>query len=147
MGEPLHLIEIGPSAGLNMIWDRYGAAYCRGGAYYRSGAPGADLVLECEARGDKLPPRGAPPEIAGRVGLERNPVDLADTDARDWLKALVWPDHAARFERLQKALAVHAGQRTDIRAGDALDLLSDALAEVPDGHTVCVYHTMVVYQF
>jgi hypothetical protein len=146
-GEPLHLIEIGPSAGLNMIWDRYGAAYRRDGESFRSGAPGAELVLDCEARGEKLPPLGPPPKVARRVGLERNPVDLADADARDWLKALVWPDHVSRFARLEQAMAIHARHRPEIRTGNALDLLSDVLAEAPEGHTLCVYHTMAVYQF
>ena len=32
-------------------------------------------------------------------------------------------------------------------AGDALDLLPCSLARAPEGQPVCVYHTMVVYQF
>lgn len=144
-GEPLHLIEIGPSAGLNLVWDRYGVEYSRGEERFRSGAAKAPLVLESRLHGDRIPPLGAPPAVAHRVGLERDRVDLADPDARDWLKALVWPDHVARFERLEKALAL--GLHPEIRAGDALDLLGDALAEAPLDHTLCVYHTMVTYQF
>lgn len=143
---PLHLIEIGPSAGLNMSWDRYGVCY-RGGADMRSGAADAALVLDCEARGEVLVPHGPPPAVARRIGLERNPVDLADADARDWLKALVWSDHPARLARLEKALAIHVAHLPEIRAGDALDLLAEALAEAEADHALCVYHTQVVYQF
>ena len=90
---------------------------------------------------------GPAPSVASRVGLERDPVDLSDPDACDWLKALVWPDQVSRFARLEKALRVIARAKPNIRAGDALALLPDALAEVPEDQPVCVYHTMVIYQF
>ena len=35
----------------------------------------------------------------------------------------------------------------EIRAGDALALLPEAIARVPEDEPVCVYHTHVVYQF
>ena len=41
-----------------------------------------------------------------RIGLERNPVDLEDADDRDWLRALVWPDHTQRLDRLDRAIAL-----------------------------------------
>ena len=146
-GEPLHLIELGPSAGLNLNWDRYGVRYTRGEESYSIGPPDAALVLDCELRGDKLPPLGPAPCVASRVGLERNPVDLGDAKARDWLRALVWPDHIARFARLERALELFAHDPPQIRAGDALELLPEALARVPDRQTACVYHTLVTYQF
>ncbi len=146
-GEPLHLIELGPSAGLNLMWDRYGLRYARDGETFSLGSPDVPLTLECELRGDKLPPLGPAPKVASRVGLERNLVDLSDPAARDWLRALVWPDQVARFAKLEKALTLCDGDKPDVRAGNALDLLPDALAAAPEDQPVCVYHTMVVYQF
>jgi hypothetical protein len=139
---PLHLIEIGPSAGLNMIWDRYGVNY--GSCAI---AADASLVIDCELRGDKLPPHGPAPVVAGRVGLELNPVDLASADDRDWLRALMWPDQVPRLRRLERAIDLFKQASPEIRAGDALALLPDALSEAPAGAAVCVYHTIVLYQF
>jgi hypothetical protein len=146
-GESLHLVEIGPSAGLNQRWDIYGLRYRRGGDSYPVGRTDAPLVLDVELRGDALPPLGPNPKVASRIGLELNPVDLSDPDQRDWLRALVWPDQVARFGQLEKALAIAADAKPNIRAGDALALLPDVLAELPENGTVCVYHTFVVYQF
>jgi hypothetical protein len=146
-GEPLHLIEIGPSAGLNMIWDKYRVRYSRPGAEFFIGPDGAALTLDCAIRGEKLPPLGPMPRIASRTGLELNPVDLADPRWRDWLKALVWPDQTARFARLQKAIDIRLQHQLDIRQGNALNLLPDALAQIPEDQPVCVYHTYVTYQF
>lgn len=146
-GDPLHLIEIGPSAGLNMIWDSYGVRYSRDGESFATEAPGAELIIDVALRGTKVPPLGPPPRVANRVGLERNPVDLSDPDSRDWLRALVWPEHRARFARLDRALQIYARAKPEIRAGDALELLPDALAQASTDQTLCVYHTVVTYQF
>jgi len=146
-GAPLHLIELGPSAGMNMLWDRYGVRYLKDGAAAAEIAPDAALTIECTLRGDLLPPSGATPHVASRLGLERNPVDLSDAANRDWLKALVWPDHLARFRQLERALSLYVPGSAPILEGDALELLPDALARAPANETLCVYHTMVTYQF
>jgi hypothetical protein len=144
---PLHLVEIGPSAGLNMIWDRYGVRYRRDGAVVAQIMPDAPLVLDCELRGAQTPPLAVAPVIAARIGLERDPVNLSDADDRQWLRALVWPDQPQRLERLDRAIALYRSKPLEIRGGDALALLPDVLAGVPPGEAVCVYHTIAVYQF
>ena len=145
--EPLNLIEIGPSAGLNLIWDRYGVRYHRGGETFELPVSNPALVIDCELRGEKNPPLGPTPKIASRVGLELNPVNLDDPEQRDWLRALVWPDTQGRFERLEAALKAYASERPEIRIGSALDLLTDAIRAIPEDQTVCVYHSYVIYQF
>jgi hypothetical protein len=146
--QPLHLIEIGPSAGLNLYWDRYSYRYTKNGEAVAAGAPGAKLVIETPLKGDHVPPLGPPPNVSKRIGLELHPVDLANEDDRDWLKALIWPDHLQRFQRLEQALAANASWPHDIRAGDAVELLPDVLAEIPEKNgTLCLYHTMAIYQF
>lgn len=146
-GEPIHLVELGPSAGLNQLWDRYGVRYCRGEDAHVVGCDDADLVVETELRGAAMPPLGPSPRVASRIGLELNPVDLSDPDQRDWLRALVWPDHLMRFAQLEKALRVASQTKLNIRAGDALAQLPEVLRELPEEEPVCVYHTFVVYQF
>jgi hypothetical protein len=144
---PLQLIEIGPSAGLNMIWDRYGMRYSRNGAVVAQIAPDAPLVLDCELKGEFMPPLSPPPVIAGRIGLERDPVNLSNPDDRDWLRALVWPDQPHRLDRLDRAIAIYLESPPEILSGDALALLPEVLARMPPRDAVCVYHTIAVYQF
>lgn len=144
---PLSLIEIGPSAGLNMIWDFFGVRYRKDGVIAASINEAAPLIIECELRGGRLPPIDGSPTVAGRVGLELNPVDLANADDRDWLRALIWPNQVARLERLDRAIELFAAHQPLIKAGDALTLLPDALAAIPSTETPCVYHTIAIYQF
>jgi hypothetical protein len=145
IGEPLSLVEIGPSAGLNLTFDRYGVRYSRGGSVAAS-IDGA-FSLECELKGEKMPPTGAMPRVARRLGLELNPVDLSNADDRDWLRALVWPEDLPRHALLNRAIELYRPGDVEIRGGDALDLLPEALAEVPPDHVACVFHTIAVYQF
>ena len=100
-GEPLNLIEIGPSAGLNMIWDRYGVRYKVPNGETIEITPDASLVIDCELRGERRPPVETTPRTGRRVGLELNPVDLTNRDDRDWLRALVLarPDRPAEPAR------------------------------------------------
>jgi hypothetical protein len=146
-GETPSLIEIGPSAGLNLIWDKYGVRYHRAGATAASVGAEAALVIDCELRGDGMPPTGPAPAVSGRIGLELNPVDLGNPDDRDWLRALIWPDQVSRLTRLDRAIELFAKEKPQIRAGDALALLPDALAAVPRDAAAVVYHTIAVYQF
>ncbi len=144
---PLSLIEIGPSAGLNLIWDRYGVRYNRDGHVVAAVNANAPLVIDCELRGDAVPPVGPTPQIASRVGLELNPVDLANADDRDWLRALIWPDQVSRLARLDRAIELFRAEKPPILAGDALALLPDALARVSRDATPVVTHTIATYQF
>ena len=144
---PLGLVEIGPSAGLNMNWDSYGVRYSKNGAVAAAINESAALVIECELRGEKVPFADPTPKIGARLGLELNPVDLTNADDRDWLRALVWPDQEARLKRLDSAVVMLKRNMPDIRVGDALALLPDALADVPGDQVPCVYHTIAVYQF
>jgi len=146
-GEPLHLVEIGPSAGVNLVWDRFGVRYMRDSGLVASIGADAELILDCELRGERQPPTTLTPVVASRLGLELNPVDVSNRDDRDWLRALIWPDDVARMARLERALSIREKARPDIWKGDALDLLPDALARVPARMPVCVYHTIAVYQF
>lgn len=148
-GTPFNLIEIGPSAGLNLIWDHYGVRYARDGERVLEYEPGAALVLDAQLRGRALPPSGPSVQIARRIGLERNPVDLENDDDRDWLRALVWPDAPARLERLDRAISLFrgAGTKVEICPGDALENLLPVLRTIPEDEPVCVFHTIALYQF
>ena len=144
---PLGLIEIGPSAGLLLHTDRYDYRYeFADGTVVEGGAASADGVppLHCPMHGactpQQLAPLVAKPlRVASRVGLDVNPLDPGDADARAWLSALVWPEHAERRHRLDAALAHAARRPVRLRKGDAVRILADAVAGVPDTAIPCVF--------
>lgn len=143
---PLALVEIGASAGLNLRWDRYRYAYSTG---RRCGPPEAPLELTTTLRSDaRTPlPAGELPAVASRVGLDLNPIDVRDDDATAWLRALIWPDEAGKAAELERALAAAREDPPPLVRGDALDTLPAALATIPAGATLCVYHSFTVNQF
>lgn len=146
-GRPLALVEVGASAGLNLLFDRYTYDYGEGRT---AGDPRSAVHISCEVRGDveelPLPPRL--PAVASRVGLDLNPLDVRDPEPALWLEALIWPEeYAHRAPLLQSAINVVRQDPPKLVRGDALDLLPEVLEVVPAGATACVFHTFTVNQF
>jgi hypothetical protein len=135
---PLDLVELGPSAGLNLLWDRY----C-----YRYGdlswGPESPLVLEGEARdGPPAALLDATARVRGRLGIDLSPLDVGTEEGRRILLAFVWADQERRLERLRAALEVARELGApELRRGDYVELLPGVLAERdPDALTV-VFHS------
>jgi hypothetical protein len=144
-GRPLALIEIGASAGLNLLWDQYHFDY---GAAGPCGDPEARVRLACQLRGDRAPLLPARlPEIVTRVGLDLNPIDLRDPDAALWLRALIWPEQLDRAALLERAIEVARHHPPQLLAGDAIGLLPGVLASVPADAGLCIYHSFTLNQF
>jgi hypothetical protein len=144
-GRDLALVEVGASAGLNLLWNRYHYDYGQGGQWGDARSP---VRLACELRGAGRPPLPRPiPAIAYRIGLDLHPVDVRDADEALWLRALIWPEQTDRIALLEGAIAVARRDPPPLLAGDANDLLDGALARVPPNATVCVYHSFVLNQF
>lgn len=137
---PLALLEVGASAGLCLLPDRYSYDYGRG-VLRGPQAPQAAPVFPC--RCDLTVP-DAVPEVVWRAGLDLNPLDPRDADQAAWLETLVWPDQTARAARLRAALAVARADPPMVRQGNLLTDLQALAAEAPRGATLVVFHTAVL---
>ena len=136
---PITLIEVGCSAGLCLYPDRYRISY-DGAAPLVADSP---VSIEVAATG-AVPILRRLPDVVARIGVDLNPIDVADPEARAWLEALVWPEHTQRLERLRAAMRVVADDPPTLIAGDLVDTIDDALALVPDGATPVVFHSAVL---
>jgi hypothetical protein len=142
---PLALIEIGPSAGLNLLLDRYGYDFGDGREVGDRRSP---VQLRCEVRGPLTPPlAGAPPPIASRTGIDLEPIDVRDEDSCRWLEACLWPTVPDRAERLRAALAVARVDPPLLHRGAALDVLPDVLAGLDADVVPCIISTWVLAYF
>jgi hypothetical protein len=147
-GARLRLVELGASAGLNLLLDRYEHRYPDGS--------GADLgtlasetrstprvVCECEVAGEP-PAIDPPPVIAERIGVDVDPIDVRDPPAARWLLACTWPDEADRVARLRAAIELARRDPPVVMRGDALALLGDlADGGCDDVHPV-IWHSWVL---
>ena len=73
------------------------------------------------------------PHAVARVGLDLEPVDLADDDAVRWLEACLWPDVPGRVERFRAARSLLRDDAQTLVAGDMVDDLPAALARAVAG--------------
>lgn len=127
---PLALVDLGASAGLNLLLDRWGYGY----GDRLAGDPSAPVQLTVELRG-ACPPLTPRPAIAFRLGIDVAPMDVRDDDDCRWLRACVWPDMVGRLARLDAALAVARADPPTLLEGDIVSDLPGALATVPpDAH-------------
>lgn len=131
--EPIALADLGTGAGLGLQLDRY--RYVVGTR--RFGPQTATLTLSCDVRGPHLPPQAGLPPIAGRAGIDLNPIDLRDPAARSWLRACA-PPEASALARLDAAIETARHNPIKPIAGDALDVLPGVLDRFPPGRGVIV---------
>jgi hypothetical protein len=126
---PFVLVDIGCSAGLNLIADRVDVSWTT--------TAGLPLQL-CQ------------PDIAARVGLDREPLDPAVEEDANWLRACLLPGARLTRKRLDTAIeaAKIAQQRRELELA-SFDLrgvfanLSD-LSEKYNHATVIAYHTALL---
>jgi hypothetical protein len=144
-GRPLALIEVGTSAGLLLHFDRYHYAYRTEEREVACGNPRSDVRLRTRLEGGRIPPLDpALPDAPWRTGIDLRPLDPAAAEDREWLLALVWPEHHERRRHLAAALAVAAGAPLPVRTGDAGALLPAALADAPSDAAPVVLHMSVL---
>lgn len=143
--QPLALIEIGASAGLNLNWDRYCYDYGDGRLYGVADSPVRLTVVQC---GALAPPIDSPsPTVATRVGLDLNPIDVNDPQAALWLRALIWPENMARAQVLERAVAVARQHPPTLVQGEALTSLPGLMRAAPPDAHLCLFHSFVLNQF
>ena len=140
-GLPLRLLEIGASAGLNAIWDRY---------HYRLGAAGwgdpqSAVRIEPSWQGPS-PPIDAPIRVIERLACDIAPVDLEDPAQRLRLRAYVWADQRERLSRLESAIDLARAHGPRVERADAADWVSAKLRETAVGSATVLYHS-VMWQY
>ncbi|MBX3563481.1 MAG: DUF2332 domain-containing protein [Sphingomonas sp.] len=140
-GQPLEILEIGSSAGLNLLIDRY--RFDLGGTTV--GPEDAPVTIRPEWRGP-VPPR-VPVRFASVRGCDQAIVDVRDAAAAERLRAYVWADNPERQARMTGAIAMIAAQPVQLEEADAAEWLEARLAEPQaEGVTRVLMHS-VVWQY
>jgi len=136
-GLPLACFELGASAGLNQLWNRYAYDY---GAAGRWGDPASPLTLDAAWTGP-APPWDAPLRVVETAACDRKPIDLNDPPQRRRLKAYLWPDQTERISRFDAAVAMALAAGTTVERADAAAWTRDRAAP-REGMTTVVYHSI-----
>jgi hypothetical protein len=137
---PLALLEVGASAGLNLLVDRYGFRI----GSETAGNRGSAVQVSCAVEGDLRPPVPERLDIAWRMGVDLNPLDVRDPATREWLRALVWPEHRDRMAVLDAALAIARGEAPTVLPGDLTSDLPALAQRVPADPAMVVVSTWVL---
>jgi hypothetical protein len=140
--QPLALLEVGASAGLCLLPDRY--AYDYGGHRVPPAAAlGSAPLFRCRANAE-TPVPNSNIQVAWRAGLDLSPLDAKNPQDAAWLRALVWPGEGERERLLTEALAVAARHPVRVSQGDLRYDLPALAAEAPRDATLVVFHTAVL---
>lgn len=140
---PVSIIEVGTSAGLQLLWDLYGYQYGTDKIY---GNDHADIVLPSIYKGKKPPLHQQSPPVARKIGIDLHPNDMREKEDYLWLQALIWPEHAKRRQRLKSVAAVFKKHPVELVKGNAIDLLPKLVETLEDKGPVCIFHTHVANQ-
>jgi hypothetical protein len=141
--EPLALLEVGASAGLCLLPDRYGYDYGRHRVAPRSpGFAGAPTFRCITSAGTPLP--HAPPKVEWRLGLDLNPLDVRSPADMGWLETLVWPDQEQRARNLRAAIEIARADPPTVRQGDLVTDVPAVAALAPRDMQFVVYHAAVL---
>ncbi len=151
-GARLGLLDLGTSAGLNLLFDHYAYHYVHAASNgevatsLTAGDPKSPVNLECTVLHplSELPSLTTP-ALADRAGLDRSPIDPHDAAGSRWLLACLWPGNLPRFDRLRQALRI---ARTtpgapSLHTGDMIDDLQSVAASLAPGLPLVIFHSWV----
>jgi len=132
----VRLLELGASAGLNLLVDRFFIA----GDGWSYGPADSPLRLLDAVDG---PVRPAPFTVVQRRGCDLAPVDVSTPAGRLWLTSFVWPHDLHRHVRLRAALEIAASWPVVVDQASASSWLASML-EPPaaDGVLTVVWHSI-----
>jgi hypothetical protein len=139
--QPLRLIELGSSAGLNLLYERY--RYRFGALEVGDPSSGVEVPVSMDDRikvEERLPPS------ASATGVDIAPVDFADDDEVRWIRSFVWPELTDDAHRLMAAVDIARRWPPLVLEGGAHDLLPSLLEDSPVGSLPVVFHsTLLTY--
>jgi hypothetical protein len=132
----VRLLELGASAGLNLLVDQFFIA----GEGWSYGPESAPLRLTDAVVGPVTP---VPFTVVDRRGCDLAPVDACSVEGRLRLTSFVWPHDLHRHERLRAALAIAASQPVVVDSAPASSWLASMLEPAgPDGVLTVVWHSI-----
>lgn len=144
--KPLSLIEIGTSAGFQLLWDKYCYSY-DGRTYY--GNRKSNVKINTEIKGDNIPLMlETSPPVMKRFGLDLHINDMTVNKDSLWLNALIWPEHKDRRALFEQAVDCMNRYKNEITLieGDGVELLPTVAEQTPLDTTLCIFHTHVANQ-
>ncbi len=139
--KPLHLLELGASAGLNQNWDKFSYS---GGDWDVLASPdrGVSIKTDWDAPG---PDADLPIVVSSRGGCDLNPIDLGKGDNQNRLKSYCWADQPERLARLDAAMKLAVEERVHIDQADAAQWLERKLKNRPNGETAVIFHSVFLH--
>jgi len=143
---PIALLEVGASAGLTLLIDRYSHVFVDAAGHESSVDPvegPSSLELTCTLGVSVAAPRRMP-DIVWRAGLDRSPLRLDRADDERWLRTLIWPEERDRAAQLDAAIAIAREHPPHLVAGDAVDGLAGLAAHAPHNATLVVWSPAVL---
>ncbi|WP_424939071.1 DUF2332 domain-containing protein [Aliiroseovarius sp. S253] len=135
---PMHVLELGASAGLNLMWDQFALQ----AGETRLGPTDAQVLLSPDWRGDL--PTGTLPTVQSRRGVDLMPMDITDPDDLLRMSSYLWADQPERLARSRAAASIFSA---NVDQGDAADWLDAQLEAVAPDHLTMIYHTIAWQYF
>lgn len=139
-GPKIELLEIGSSAGLNLLIDRY--RFDLGGAVF---GPESPVTITPEWRGTA--PQVTPIDFVSVRGCDIAPMDATDPAVEARLSAYIWPETPERLARVRLAIAMMRAKGVDLVRADAADWVEARLAEPQAAGVTRVLMHSVVWQY
>jgi hypothetical protein len=138
-GLPLHLLEVGASAGLNLHWDRYFYSAGR-----RSWGNPSSPVRFVDPFVEGQPPLHVRALVSERQGCDSNPLDPSSEADRLTLASYVWADQSERLALLRAALELAARTPAQVEQADAVDWVESTLSRARPGRAAVLFHSIVM---
>ena len=140
-GLPIALYEVGASAGLLLMLDRY--RHCLGDT--TAGAPDASVLIAPQWEGSSPPDEQV--QITRRRGSDLEPLDVTNQDDRERLLAYIWADQADRLARVEAALEIAAKDPPQLERAEAAAWMERTIDAKPEVGVARVLMHAVAMQY